>query len=205
MRKEKGLTGKSCPCSVEVRSCSGKSHYFHKAKESIQKPRVLTIVMLTMAITARILKQVNLHFYTTVHKQDDNTVIPLTLTACFFSISEPLHNQSESMMLFQFVFNYALKAVFPLRTGSVPDYDVTLTQLTHNKCSHQGYSPSTYGYLWIYTLWVKFKISSWFKDHPLMLQTRHSDNVMPELCWSPKLQKAQLSLVFFTEQENAEP
>lgn len=127
MRKEKGLTGKSCPCSVEVRSCSGKSHYFHKPKESIQKPRVLTIVMLTMAITARILKQVNLHFYTTVHKQDDNTVIPLTLMACFFSISEPLHNHSESMMLFQFVFNYALKAVFPLRTGSVPDYDVTDT------------------------------------------------------------------------------
>lgn len=55
MRKEKGQTGKSCPCSVGIRACSGKSHQFHKAKESIMKPRVLTIVMLIIAITILLL------------------------------------------------------------------------------------------------------------------------------------------------------
>lgn len=36
-----------------------------------------------------------------------------------------------------------------------------------------------------------------------MLQTRYLDNMIPELCWSPKLQKAQLaSISDKEEQEN---
>lgn len=38
-----------------------------------------------------------------------------------------------------------------------------------------------------------------------MPQTRYLENVMPELCWSPKLQKAQLASIFYEdEDENGE-
>lgn len=37
-----------------------------------------------------------------------------------------------------------------------------------------------------------------------MLQTRYSANVMPKLCWSPKLQKAQLASIFYVDKEEQE-
>lgn len=47
----------------------------------------------------------------------------------------------------------------------------------------------------------KFKTSSWFKDRPLMLQTWYSDNMMLELCWSHRLQKAELASIFYVDKE----